>query len=258
MPTAIAIVLTDYGFGIAADRRHFDGTSRKLISDEVQKIFPIFLPNQSNAYLVYMLCGVTQVYGVRDNGERDLLFDLAVQVPEVIKELNENGEFPTLRRYVDALGSKLAARCVEATSLVKDSQSSSGYVLVAGYYKGSAGLLYPLEIIEKGKDSSFRIDPRDALVKNRVVGCFPKAINDRIADENDPVLLKHRLPEDFSHNDIGRATETARLIVDACCNDLEVRALAPEDCEAIGGGIHVAQITLGEGFKMWLDATPLA
>ena len=59
MSTAIAIVFTDYGFGIAADSRHCEEGNDTPLSDSVEKIFELDCVAGCSA--AYMLCGIMEI-----------------------------------------------------------------------------------------------------------------------------------------------------------------------------------------------------
>jgi hypothetical protein len=66
MPTALAIVQNDYGFGLASDGRDWDFQRETSRNDHTQKIFPFAL---SNSVLAYGFCGIVTFSGIKDSGE---------------------------------------------------------------------------------------------------------------------------------------------------------------------------------------------
>jgi hypothetical protein len=79
MSTAIIRIYTHEGFVIGADGRRRRTGDGAIISDTVQKIFPI---EEAGRSLAYAMAGVTQI----PSEDSEILFDFIVKAREAIKD----------------------------------------------------------------------------------------------------------------------------------------------------------------------------
>lgn len=241
--TALAIVQNNEGFGLAADGLDYDVGTGRPRSDCAQKIFPVELQNSA---LACCLCGITTFWGVRDPGERDLLFDFGAELPRALALMME---LATLEHFADVLGGKLCRKLRKAIAPIRAPKASRTDVMLAGYYRrrpAFVSLLITTTVVPGEIKSSVH---EGELLDDAVNGCFPKAILAGLNKANaDPAFEKYQLRGPDAYHGVQMATERAHRAVFACY-DPEVIAYAPDECRTIGGHIHVAQITPDAGFN---------
>jgi hypothetical protein len=240
MPTALAIVQSDCGLALAADSFHC-GLDGHVVSEKVQKIFPLSLPN---SHLAYCLCGITTHSGIQDSGQSDLLFDYAIEVPRLLATLTE---LATLYQTVDALGRRIRRKLRKAISGVRTSNPGSTYIWFVGYYRGG----WPELMVEEIRPTAVKgqiehIVHRVEAKYNLIEGCFPGAVRQQFYSD---ALFAPFRTVGSSYAGIAMAVEVARQAV-AACYDPGVRERYPE-CQVVGGKIHSAQVTRDKGFK-WI------
>lgn len=95
MSTAIARIYTPEGFVVAADGRAYDPDNRMVISDSVQKIFPI---EQSRRRLAYALAGTA---GLTRKNSPEVVFDFVSETAKAVEALAETRP-RSLRHYATA------------------------------------------------------------------------------------------------------------------------------------------------------------
>jgi hypothetical protein len=237
MSTAIAIVWNEYGFGITADGRHCEEGTNSVISNHVQKIFPIDLIGKQ---LAYALAGIIQINGATANGEKIVLFDFAEAISDALNRIEAAGE-PSLWHFAHALGGKLLEQIKVSLMLLKDPRESTTQILIAGYFNGPECVAIQFTVHASPESPRYEVS-RIKLERDVPIPCGSRAILLRLqGHDDDEMLAKYRPAASNGHKDILRAIEIAKNTVLAHF-DPAIRALDPETCARIGGHVHVAKI----------------
>jgi hypothetical protein len=234
LSTALAIVQNEYGFALAADSFHCDAGDGHVISEDVQKIFPL------KTHLAYCLCGTITYNGADNSGNKKCLFDYAAVVPKILTTVDE---FATLTQFADDFGRRLHKKLRRAVSQFRDPVSGSAYISFVGYYKGVAGFLILESSVVEGVIKRPVLHDRKPAYDS-LEGCFPSTMLKQFY--SDPMFIAFR-DVDSTHKGIERAVEIARQAVTACY-DPAVRSRYPE-CQVVGGKIRIAKITYDRGFE---------
>jgi hypothetical protein len=245
MSTAIAIVWNDEGFGLASDTLHCEEGSHRHISEDVQKIFPITLPN---ARLAYALCGATQLVGLPESGTKEVLFDFAVDVARVFEGLTEAQE-PDLTGFATKVGADVTRRLARAVEQLSNPNSVT-HMMIVGYYNGRPDYVDIRFTVSAAPTKTTRCEgcawPLD---RDKPTGCGSAIILEKLrAHDDDPLFAQYRPSASFGRAGTLRIVEIAMNTVRAHFNPT-IRELDPQTCAAIGGKIRVAKITLADGFS---------
>jgi hypothetical protein len=249
MSTAIAIVWNDGGFGIASDTLHCEEGSHRPISEDVQKLFPITLPN---AKLAFALCGTTQLRGLK-SGIEEVLFDFAIDAPEAFERVTEARE-PDLLGFAKRVAADITERLARAVEMLSNPNSVTHMVIV-GYYNGCPDYVEIKFTVSTAPDKTTRCEGRAwPLDRDKPTGCGSAIILEKLrAHDDDPLFAQYRPSASCGRVGIDRAVEIAMNTVRAHLNQT-IRELDPETCAAIGGKIRVAKITLADGFSCFPES----
>jgi hypothetical protein len=247
MSTAIAIVFTDYGFGIAADSRHCEEGNDTPLSDSVEKIFELDCVAGCSA--AYMLCGIMEIVLKPASGPREVLFDFRSQIPDAIA-IASASEVLSLRHFANAIGEHILEKLRPSieSRLPPDAPGSKTNIVIVGYYNSHPECVAVEIIVPPASDQPYH-ETIEALKRDVPIGCCPRPILDKLQiDDGDPRFANYRPSKSFGKTDISRAVEIAHNAVRAHY-DPDVKELAPDACKAIGGIIRLAKITPADGFS---------
>jgi hypothetical protein len=239
--TAIATIYTSSGFAVAADGRQRwaheptrDIAIRESESDTVQKIFAV---NRERTALAYTMQG--------DIANRDRSFDFGVELRDQIVLL-QTEEFVSCNHFVMTLAENLEKRIEGA---MQDGRLEDQYpkvrVSFIGYFQEDPcwidvqflaspdfyGRLY--QLIHQSLYPGLGVASGSLLIRDLILGGDPRFAK----------FLK-RIDHTMSLED---AAEFCRGYVEACSSRLALQ-LDPT-CFDIGGHIHVATVTLKQGFE---------
>lgn len=249
MSTAIAIAWSEYGFGIAADGRHCDASTHVVISDNVQKIFPVTVNGKP---LAYVLAGIIQISDISDSGEAKLSFDFSEAVPHA---LIAPIEARSLWHFADIVGKRILESLKSALDTLRNRHPSITHVLITGYYRGPECVIIKFNVPESPDVPEYEVN-RCELVADGFIPCGSKIILDRLSGyDGDALIEKYRPAASSGLRDIRRSVDIARNVVLAHL-DPAIRALDPKECEPIGGHVHMAQIRQ-DGFSWIIPPKPV-
>jgi len=255
MPSAILPFYTSEGFLIAADgRKRVNGEKR---DDETVKIFRIAEAGRSLAYAF----GGSVAFTDRENSDH-ILFDFRDEILKVIKSLRM-----TNHRSLKSYAGKIAVRLHEGLAKaltnermehLKDEGTVEQPALIAclvltGYYEKAPSWI-AIRFLHR-KQTLIEPEIRSMpLVKGyrppMVYGS--QIVAERIFDIDDPAFAQHRVPKvhDAENVTLEEVSEAAKKYILACA-DPEAMKIDPQTCAAIGGHVHIAKVTAGNGFE-WL------
>lgn len=244
--TATAIIYTSEGFAIAADGRELweDPVAHKRTlpdgGDEVQKIF---CTRREQGTLAYVLRG-----GVASEHRS---FDLEAELRDRLLLLNRS-EFNTCADFLGLLATHLASAIKVADQAGKLKEPLEARISFAGYFKNAPSWIDLRFSSHPGLGDPIHqlVEPypgRDLRPGAVMVSGYP-IVRDLIL-EHDPRFAQffpqygkpvHTMP-------LQEAACYAKGYIDAFASPLAL-TLDPS-CEAIGGHVHVATVTPGDGFQ---------
>jgi hypothetical protein len=257
MPTAIVGCYTPEGFVIAADGRSLKSDDDSVISDQVQKVFPLSCVNGAFAFA---LSG-NAVLGTDDNTE---------EVVNLISALNRSAkrikfrQFRSPADYVAALCSPVNLAVREAREARKITSypgvggikcspyeygTTIANVLVMGYHEA-----HPCQIHARffHEDQVLK-DPQIHVDQSGEPYFFGSREILEMLNSDDPTFAPYRVPmleRDGQISPIDYAVEVGRKYIEACSTP-EALSIDEPTCRAIGGHIHIAKVTRENGFH-WI------
>ena len=229
MPTAIARIRTDEGFVIAADGRAYDHTAGKVTSDSVQKIFQVKGPP--------MACSVS---GDIKIDFATFQFDFVLEVGRILER-----DAPTLDfgNYAIWVGDAVRTRMIQAgrPEISSDAPYRSdeirASILLDGYTPSGEAGQWALRFFPQRRHwFSFNTD--DLFVGSREITRVLK-------NPHDSRLKAYRRTEPTT---LEEAKETAVAFIQAH-TDEEAQAIDPHTFRSVGKRIHMATITIEQGFQ---------
>lgn len=234
MSTAIVRMYTSDGFVVAAEGRKYNLESKIVVSDSVQKIFPI---DEAGKRLVYTISGTVEL--TPKGSPDDVVFDCAGAIREAVRSL-ATSTFKSLWHYGEAL-SKLLATLPDHAQRVLIGDEPPTIISFDGYYKGRAKQLH-VKLFYDGQEPQVCVDP---LHHGYPIGCssFPVLVS-LLTGTHANLLQAYRDPfAGFRYEAVtfAQAINVARNIVAAQC-DPEALQIDPA-CIAMGGHVHVCTIT---------------
>lgn len=237
MSTVVAFVWTEYGVAIAADGYKCEGGTYVVLSDCVQKIFPV--PNRKIAYALSGIIGVTKA-------DDELLFDFSAATPTALESLAQTKE-PSLYHFAHSLATRIHKMFSDVTACFAGLKQSTTHIFLAGYYKGPEAV--SIKLIRPPNDGEIQYEvSRIPLHLDVPLGYGSEHVFKRLQGYRDDHFAKYRPEISFGHTTIFRAVEIARNCVLAHYDPV-AHMLDATTCAAIGGEIHIAQITEADGFS---------
>lgn len=260
MATAIVRGHAAAGFVIAADGRSCDLPSYNISSDSTQKIF------QVGDCAAYCMTGYSRLGDRRENSLDTVLFDFSDQIA-LHAGLRSVSSFGSLLEYgqqvAEGVYCALRAACQNPeidlpTVLSDDGQGQMILNLfVDGYAQGRAERLRIRFWHESGAPGTPEIvsEANDLDVwrygSEWVAARFRDPSFRAKYDRDIPAYVRHDSP------DLTSLARTAFAYIRAC-SGTEGLENDPDMCRATGGHIHIATITLADGFKWIPGCEPLA
>jgi hypothetical protein len=245
MSTTIVRIYTPEGFVIAADGRNYNADTKTIVSDAVQKIFPVELMGGKLAYTLTGTCGITP----RDSNE--VIFDLLPWIHESIRAA-ANDKHKSLWHFAQAVSEVIIDLPEPAkASVLGDEQPTM--IFFDGYYDGRAKRAH-ITIFYDGQVPEVSTEE---LLSGFPVGVGSSAVNEILRDPNG-ALAKYRTPSlDLSKNErtsLEHAIDAARSWMSAQCSP-EAQKIDPR-CISMGGQVLMATITFRDGLR-WIPYRPL-
>jgi hypothetical protein len=130
MSTAIVRIYTSEGFVIAAEGRKFDDQKRIVVSDVVQKIFPLC---EGATTLAYTIGGTVEL---TPKGSSEIVYDRASVVHKAIRNLTPS-KIKSLWHFGEALSKAVGDLPDQAKSVLLGTEPEL-IVSFDGYYNGRA------------------------------------------------------------------------------------------------------------------------
>jgi hypothetical protein len=275
MATALAYLFSDNGFVIAADGRDtlVSAEGREVASDHAQKIFPIRGIDREAAF---SFTGRTTFY---DQAEERIAFDFISQFVDAANRMQSEtvmnaGDF--LSRVCSAVRDKLEFAKRSAAGISKfpsprnrlnPSEHTIIDIHIDGYFSS-----YPARVgatfYHINQKVAWDLNSPHTLNSPKIywnVLDGSALIGTLLFDTDDVRLAQYRteaccrVAAHFRDPNIGitlaDGIEAARNYI-AACSDPAIREIDPENCQRIGGHIHIATITLQDGFR-WAIAPML-
>jgi hypothetical protein len=236
VPTAIISIYTKEGFVIAADGRDYDHDSGIILSDSVQKIYPV---QCRRGHLAYCFTGTDKI---RAKESSEVLFDFIEASSSSALVLDAT--HPTLGDYTLALSRSLFPLPDAAAKAIArlDKPPQETIIFVEGYYAGAACRAV-LKISHDGQAPRIQSGPAGAGMP---LGTYPIKVRDAISDSNSPL---HKYWTQISEIETMSAAMTAAWNLIGAAMDPHAIEIDSR-CKGIGGWSHMAVIT-PEGFK-WI------
>jgi hypothetical protein len=244
MATAISRIYTPEGFVVASDSRKADPGDRKDVVDGVQKIFQISAIN-----VCYGIAGVVQFTDADGIGEFDFR-EACERATKVVAQGKSKG-WP---EYVSALRRAIAKSLDDLRRSATKSvpEPTDTHIFLAGFYHKHprcARIQFT-----HGPNRSTSYDRIEDLERMMLYG------SDKVWDslfKEDPRFSGFLIPP-------RRGIATLPTAIDRARNDIRAHydPMAHEidgaRCWAIGGPVHMATITLAEGFQWVAGFVPTA
>jgi hypothetical protein len=233
MSTILLAIRTPEGIVLASDGRKC-GTDGEILSEDVQKIFPI--ERSKRACLAYGLAGTTKL-----GSGSELVFDFVAETALETARLSADGQTQWWQ-YLSVLTDRLC-RSLNAKRKRPLNQKEETYLLVAGLYGKHV----------KSAHIVFRhdIDSTEAEPVTHQPGYNPKFGSRTVLeliDKDNSYFSKYAEPKRETIRTIRLAIDRALADVHAHC-DPEALNVEENTCRGIGGRIQIATITFTDGFK---------
>ena len=251
--TAIIRTLTLEGTVLAADGRNTGAVDGTVISDSVQKIFPVATANGTAAYC---LCGTVNV--ISDDRLR-VVVDIADEIRKSAESLT-NRRTGSLVGYATRLFRPVCTALRDAYEGGEFSQFASqptspfergDTILRVYFHEYRDGLPSSVAVRlyqENGKLAEPEIVTEPLLPIHRTDLPVPRIGGIVLGGREEPTLAAYRQPNiEMTTCTLNLAIERSRALIDAH-TDPEAIAIDPL-CRTVGGHIHIATITPSEGFK---------
>jgi hypothetical protein len=243
--TAISILYTPPGFVIGADGRKRDSEDHSIVDDHTQKIFQI-----PGMQIGYALMGSIEL---SPEGSKEISFKFSDQIVITIEALGHRS-FRDLFEYATELATPINKRLADARragvigpypaqpSQIPGPGLAIAHVFLTGYYQGK-----PARVdIRFFHEDQKLLDP---LIERRPPGPLlmgPGALVHRILD--DERFAKYRPEWDGT---LPGAAEISKQHILAFSGP-EALEIDREASLGVGPNVHIATITLGEGFQ-WIE-----
>jgi hypothetical protein len=256
MSTAIAGFLTQEGFVLAADGRELNSDGCSVISDQVQKVFPL---SCADGVFAFTLSGTAAL--TADNSTE--------RVVDIIFALNRSAKRLAFRRYkspsdyVNALCSPVHSAIEEAKSSGKFSlYPNSGGVKAGPYELGTTIATLVIMGYHQSHACHFRVRffHEDQILESPTISDDPRTefafgsskVLSILGDPRDTRLSAYHGAEPYQtpFSSITEAAEIGRKYIEACSSP-EGRSIDEQFCRGIGGHIHIAKVTPKNGFQ-WI------
>jgi hypothetical protein len=250
MPTAIVRVYTSEGFVIGADGRC--GQGETVVTDQAQKIFPIV---EADRTLAYAFSGTTVTTDTKD---QTVVVDLVSEIHKSVATLSQRQSRHDLMWYVSQIWPTPYSLLLSKTKdigpfpTVASDPGVIAHVLFYGYYRKTPSELDLRFMQEEQKVVRPRLFPNPHLKQGTVVHGSENIAN-VLFSAQDQRLSRYRtsaMGRRSGNLSLSEGIEIAQNYIQACDSD-EGRQIDPVLCAGIGGHIHIAAITEGEGFK-WI------
>jgi|ERR1017187_150748 hypothetical protein len=237
MPTVISSVPTAEGFVIGSDGRS-RGPDSEVISDEVQKIFPI---NKPGIRLAYGIFG-TAKFGTETN---NILFDFETEIPLAIERMGK------LRNWWEFLSS-LAKSLTESLDTQRAEYGNEldperGTTITMGGFYGRFQKLG--HITFNYKEQHTEGEPHNYPPAFSFPWGSIKLFD--LLNEGDQRLAKFAQPSRVGLNTLRDGIERVRKDI-LMHYDPEARKLDEAVCLGIGGLVQIATVTFADGFR-WVS-----
>jgi hypothetical protein len=236
MSTVITWLPTPEGFVIASDGRRSSSENDEILSDDVQKLFPV---EQSNVRLAYGLAGTIQMGPTADN----VLFDFAIETARAVERLATSKR--NWWQYITALMSELA-RTLNLLRTSRDTlaKPTNTWIFIGGFC--GRHLKSGYISFEHGASVT------EGKTFNNPAGFIPPPFGSPkvfdLIDAEDDRFLRYAKPRRNSVVTLSSAIERARNDVLAHY-DREALKVDPDTCRTIGGRVQIATVTYSEGFR---------
>jgi hypothetical protein len=234
MSTSIISIYTREGFVVAADGRKYNTDTKRVVSDDTQKIFPIEQPGRE---LVYAISGTVEL---TEPGSAEVVFDFAKEINLVVNGL-ANERLDSLWHYAEALSKALVNLPVVSGALAGDELPTVIYL--NGYY-GNRPKRAQITLFHDGQVP-------EVSTRSLTPG-FPDGLGSQLIAHN---LLRYDLVANrcLSNPDsinLADAVEIAKSWM-AAHSAPEAVSVDPA-CVSIGGTVLISTITSTDGFR-WVQ-----
>jgi hypothetical protein len=241
MSTVVVRVYTPEGFVVGADGRNYNAETKTILSDSIQKIFPI---QHVGGVLAYSLSGTSEL---TPPGSNEILFDLLPWIHKQIIDLS-TVKFRSLWHYGHAISESLSELPKEAAACVVGNEQPT-LIFLDGYYDRRAKRVH-IKFFYDGQPPEISVDE---IPIGRPLGVGSQRVYEVLRDKDGP--LKHyrvtalKLPEE-ERNTLPKAIEAALACISAQCSP-EAKEI-DDRCVSMGGRILLATLTRQDGFG-WVE-----
>ena len=243
--TSIVRIYTPEGFVIAADGRNYNADTKTIISDSIQKLFPI---ERMDVRLAYTLTGTCEL---TPKGSNEVIFDMLPWIHESIRAVAEN-KHKSLWHYAQAVSEALIDLPDHASSSVLGDEQPT-MIFFDGYYNGRPKRAH----IKMFYDGQVPEVSTEELFPGRPVGVGSSEVNEVLKDKNG-VLAKYRTPSldlrEDERTTLSDAIDAARSWISAQCSP-EAQEIDAR-CVAMGGQVLMGTITFRDGLQ-WIPYRPV-
>jgi hypothetical protein len=233
MSTVLICTHTSEGFVIASDGRSTDPESHRILSDDVQKIFPVEYPG---GCLTFCLAGIIRIAS----------FDFRTEAARVAKELAD-GKPKNWYAYTEAF---MVSLCQSLTGVRQASteplvlKETDTWMFLGGFY-GKNEKTSHIHF----QHGSLKTEAEPYLYPpNAHAWHFgsPKIFD--LLEKQDVRFSKYGSPTRDDASTLSAAIDSARNYISAHCDP---EALKEDEaiCSNIGGRVQIATITRARGFK---------
>jgi hypothetical protein len=253
MSTAIFRTYTSEGFVIAADGLRRRGSDGPIVRKYVQKIFPV---EDAHRALAYGLAGLVYM------GDNETpVFDFAIETARAASVLTPRAP-ADLTRYAELLSglvndslreARISERLPEYPTCpevepTNEPGSKIAELFLVGYYEGRASWT-DVRFWHKNQELRTPQIYSERLRRGQLKICGSHIVSDLLYKTNDSRLAAFRGRASARQEDLTlpEAVRVAENYIRACDSDVG-REVDP-NCASIGGHIHMATITLTDGFQ---------
>jgi hypothetical protein len=208
MSTSIVSIYTQEGFVIAADGRNYSLETQSIVSDSVQKIFPIEKPDLCLAYSVSGTAELTP------KGSDEVIFDVLARIHEAVEETAKRRS-KSLWHFAQALSHAIADFPDKAKQAVIGDEPPT-IIFLEGYFEGRPKRTH-ITIFYDGQVPEVSTDP---LTHGRACGVGSNEIIDALKHDHG-ALAKYRTPSlnvKDSDKTLTDAVDAARSWMSAHCS----------------------------------------
>jgi hypothetical protein len=232
MSTSIVRIYTTEGFVIAADGRNYSLETKQIVSDTVQKIFPVEQPGRR---LAYSISGTSEL---TPENSSTVIFDILNAIHEGVESLRDR-TLKSLWHYCDALAEVVSDLPQYAESAVIGNEPPT-IIYFDGYYDGRP----KRACVKLFFDGQVPEISTEELRLGYTIGLGSEEIVKRLAFNSDAALAKYYTPEwaiPYPLRTLEDAVELSKSWMAAHCGP-EAKSIYDKSM-AIGGQVLIGTLT---------------